>query len=69
MEPEPAVEQWLNGVKTVAFEIGSEELKALVAKSKYKNIPGFGLKKSSPILLQDHGDEVTFRNVKLRVLP
>ena len=63
------VEHWLNGAKTVEFEIGSEALKALIAKSKYKSIPKFGDKTKSPILLQDHGDEITFRSVKLRVLP
>ncbi len=62
------VEHWLNGVKTVEFEFGSEALKALVAKSKYKKVPGFGEKKMSPILLQDHGDEISFRSIKLRVL-
>lgn len=63
------VEQWINGTKTVTFEMGSEELKALVAKSKFKGAAGFGLKAKSPILLQDHGDEVSVRSVKLRVLP
>jgi len=62
------VEQWLNGIKTVEFQIGSEELKALIAKSKYKNAAGFGVKSSSPILLQDHGDEVAVRSIKLRAL-
>ncbi len=63
------VEQWLNGVKTVTFEMGSEELKTLIAKSKYKNVPNFGDKRTAPILLQDHGDEIAFRNVKIRILP
>ena len=62
------VEHWLNGVKTVEFEFGSEALKALIAKSKYKKVPGFGEKKKSPILLQDHEDEISFRSIKLRVL-
>ena len=62
------VEHWLNGVKTVEFEFGSEALKALIAKSKYKKVPGFGEKRKSPILLQDHGDEVCFRSIKLRLL-
>jgi hypothetical protein len=62
------VEQWLNGAKTVETEMGSEELKALVAKSKYKNTAGFGLKKKGPILLQDHGAVVEFRSLKLRPL-
>ncbi len=63
------VEQWLNGAKTVSFEIGSPELLERVAKSKYAKIKGFGIKTASPILLQDHGDEVVFRDIKLRDLP
>ncbi len=63
------VEHWLNGAKTVEFVIGSDALKALVATSKYKGIPKFGEKSKSPILLQDHGDEIAFRSMKLRVLP
>jgi Domain of Unknown Function (DUF1080) len=62
------VEHWLNGAKTVEFELGSDALKTLVAKSKYKNAAGFGVKKAGPILLQDHGDECAFRNIKIRVL-
>ena len=61
------VEQWLNGVKTVEFEMGSDDMKARIAKSKYKGAANFGVKVKSPILLQDHGDETTFRNLKLRV--
>ena len=59
---------WLNGVKTVAFERGSPEFRALVAASKYKNIPGFGEWADGHILLQEHGNEVSFRNVKIRAL-
>jgi hypothetical protein len=62
------VEHWLNGGKTVEFEIGSEALQAAIAESKYKNVPNFGTKLKSPILLQDHGDETTFRSIKIRVL-
>ena len=62
------VEHWLNGQKVVQFEIGSPEMKALIAKSKYKDIKGFGDATSGHILLQDHGDEVSFRNIKLRQL-
>ena len=60
------VEHWLNGVKIVEFDMGSDDLKARIAKSKYKNVANFGVKTKSPILLQDHGDEIAFRNLKLR---
>jgi len=60
------VEQWLNGVKTVSFEMGSVELLELVSKSKYSKVQSFGIKTASPLLLQDHGDEVDVRNIKLR---
>jgi hypothetical protein len=63
------VEHWLNGQRIVQFEIGSPEMKALIAKSKYKDIQGFGDTTSGHILLQDHGDEVSFRNLKIRALP
>lgn len=62
------VEQFLNGKKTVEFEMGSAALKELVAKSKFKATAGFGEKTKSPILLQDHGDEVAVRSIKIRVL-
>ncbi len=60
------VEHWLNGVKVVEFDCGSDDLKARIAKSKFKSVANFGGKTKSPILLQDHGDEVSFRNLKLR---
>lgn len=60
------VEHWLNGAKVVEYELGSPRLKALIAESKYKDIPGFGEARRGHILLQDHGSEVWFRNVKLR---
>ena len=63
------VEHWLNGQRIVQFEIGSPEMKALIAKSKYKDIQGFGDATRGHILLQDHGDEVSFRNLKIRALP
>jgi hypothetical protein len=63
------VEFWLNGEKTVAFNRGSPEFRAAVAESKFKNIPGFGEWPDGHILLQEHGSEVSFRNVKLRELP
>jgi hypothetical protein len=62
------VEQWLNDAIVVEYDIDSEEMKALVAKSKFKNAKGWGDKIATPILLQDHGHEVWFRNIKIREL-
>jgi hypothetical protein len=63
------VEFWLNDQKTVEFERGSEAFRAVVAESKFKNIPDFGEWADGHILLQEHGNEVAYRNVKIRVLP
>lgn len=63
------VEFWLNGQRTVAYERGSAAFRELVADSKYHNIPDFGEWTDGHILLQDHGDEISFRNMKIRELP
>lgn len=63
------VEHWLNGAKIVEYELESRALFDAVAKSKYKDVPGFGTKFKTRILLQDHGDEVWFRNMRIRPLP
>lgn len=63
------VEFWLNGAKTVEFERGSEDFRKRVAASKYSNIPNFGEWEDGHIMLQEHGNAVSFCNVKLRELP
>ncbi len=62
------VEHWLNGIKILEFERGSEAYLAAVAKSKYKTSPVFGIVERGRILLQEHGHEVSFRNIKIRKL-
>jgi hypothetical protein len=59
------VEHWLNGKKVLEYELGSEALKAAIAKSKFKNSAGFGTKIKGHIMLTDHGDECWFRNIKI----
>ncbi len=63
-------EHWLNGEKVVEFELGTAHMDSLLAASKYKTIPGFGQKRrgGGHIVLQDHGDEVYFRDIKVRPL-
>lgn len=60
------VEHWLNGVKVLQYERGGKEFLAHKRVSKFKDLEGFGEAARGHILLQDHGDQVFFRNIKIR---
>ena len=62
------VEHWLNGVKILEYEKGSDNFKQAIALSKFKTTKGFAETTPSPILLQAHGDKVTFKNIKIKEL-
>ncbi len=62
------VSHYLNGVKVVEYKRGTQMWKALVAYSKYAKWPAFGEAERGHILLQDHGDAVSFTNIKILVL-
>jgi cytochrome c len=64
----PHVEHWLNGVKIVEYELWTDDWKELVAGSKFAAWPDYGLMKKGHIVLQDHGDQVWYRNIKIRAL-
>jgi cytochrome c len=57
---------YLNGYKTVEFTMHTDEWKKMIAKSKFKDMPAFGTGKTGHLALQDHGDKVWFKNIKVR---
>jgi hypothetical protein len=63
------VEHWLNGVKVVEYELWTDEWRRLVAASKFNAWPEYGMARAGRIALQDHGDWVAYRNIRIRVVP
>lgn len=68
VRPNGMVQHWLNGFKVVQYQRGNSIFHALVARSKYAGLEGFGLADKGYISLQDHRDEVSFRSIKIRQL-
>ena len=62
----PRVEHWMNGVRIVEYELWTDEWRALVAGTKFAEWPGYGMAEEGHIGLQDHGDPVWYRNVRVR---
>lgn len=66
--PNNIVQHWLNGFKVVEYERKSNIFDALVARSKYEKYKGFGAADKGNILIQDHGNNVSFKNIKIKNL-
>jgi Domain of Unknown Function (DUF1080) len=62
------VEHWLNGKKIVEYDLGSDKIKELIAKSKYRNNPNFAQSTDGIIMFQHHGQKVWIKNIKIKPL-
>jgi Domain of Unknown Function (DUF1080) len=62
------VEHWLNGVKIVEYDFGSDAMKKLISESKFKDNPNFAKSTDGHIMFQHHGQQVWFKNIKIRVI-
>lgn len=62
------IEHWMNGVKVVDYQLWSPDWRARVLASKFKAWPGYGMSKKGHIVLQDHGNAVSYRNIRIRKL-
>lgn len=62
------VEHWMNDVKLLEYELWSTDWEARVTASKFAKMPRYGRAKSGHLVLQDHGDAVSYRNIKIKAL-